>query len=113
MHVFYSSRRRHTRWPRDWSSDVCSSDLSTSEWNYGRWVNDESDSLLEDGLSEDSFDEDYRQDVYVEWQKVFNEELPGLPLWENLDLYGINERVEGVTIDAIGLRDFHEWYVTE
>src|SRR5439155_16393948 len=23
---FFSSRRRHTRWPRDWSSDVCSSD---------------------------------------------------------------------------------------
>src|SRR5207253_3833623 len=23
----FSSRRRHTRWPRDWSSDVCSSDL--------------------------------------------------------------------------------------
>src|SRR5690625_7701695 len=22
---FFSSRRRHTRWPRDWSSDVCSS----------------------------------------------------------------------------------------
>src|SRR5690625_6993966 len=27
---FFSSRRRHTRWPRDWSSDVCSSDLSQS-----------------------------------------------------------------------------------
>src|SRR5690625_5950849 len=26
--LFFSSRRRHTRWPRDWSSDVCSSDLS-------------------------------------------------------------------------------------
>src|SRR5207253_5255525 len=24
----FSSRRRHTRWPRDWSSDVCSSDLT-------------------------------------------------------------------------------------
>src|SRR5690625_7849249 len=24
---FFSSRSRHTRWPRDWSSDVCSSDL--------------------------------------------------------------------------------------
>src|SRR5437870_12338151 len=24
----FSSRRRHTRWPRDWSSDVCSSDLA-------------------------------------------------------------------------------------
>src|SRR5439155_15238627 len=28
LFFFFSSRRRHTRWPRDWSSDVCSSDLS-------------------------------------------------------------------------------------
>src|SRR3712207_9153950 len=28
---FFSSRRRHTRYWRDWSSDVCSSDLSSSE----------------------------------------------------------------------------------
>src|SRR5207253_8192106 len=27
---FFSSRRRHTRWPRDWSSDVCSSDLAAA-----------------------------------------------------------------------------------
>src|SRR2546422_8130369 len=27
---FFSSRRRHTRCSRDWSSDVCSSDLSIS-----------------------------------------------------------------------------------
>src|SRR5215510_12185222 len=43
---FFSSRRRHTRWPRDWSSDVCSSDLSAvpgvdgsvwfTEWALGR-----------------------------------------------------------------------------
>src|SRR5690606_40013477 len=26
-HFFFSSRRRHTRFSRDWSSDVCSSDL--------------------------------------------------------------------------------------
>src|SRR3712207_8142618 len=26
---FFSSRRRHTRYWRDWSSDVCSSDLRT------------------------------------------------------------------------------------
>src|SRR5207249_8373122 len=28
MFFFFSSRRRHTRSKRDWSSDVCSSDLS-------------------------------------------------------------------------------------
>src|SRR5437660_9701331 len=33
---FFSSRRRHTRWPRDWSSDVCSSDLATHEWQPRR-----------------------------------------------------------------------------
>src|SRR5690606_15836783 len=27
----FSSRRRHTRFSRDWSSDVCSSDLPTTE----------------------------------------------------------------------------------
>src|SRR5206468_9281469 len=28
---FFSSRRRHTRSDRDWSSDVCSSDLTPDE----------------------------------------------------------------------------------
>src|SRR6266487_5899252 len=27
---FFSSRRRHTRWTGDWSSDVCSSDLDAA-----------------------------------------------------------------------------------
>src|SRR5216683_2976364 len=29
---FFSSRRRHTRSDRDWSSDVCSSDLTGAAW---------------------------------------------------------------------------------
>src|SRR5690606_40479471 len=28
---FFSSRRRHTRFSRDWSSDVCSSDLEVEQ----------------------------------------------------------------------------------
>src|SRR5438309_10930838 len=31
MSFFFSSRRRHTRWNCDWSSDVCSSDLEVGE----------------------------------------------------------------------------------
>src|SRR5690606_40775038 len=30
---FFSSRRRHTRFSRDWSSDVCSSDLTSDTIN--------------------------------------------------------------------------------
>src|SRR2546421_5275431 len=33
---FFSSRRRHTRSDRDWSSDVCSSDLHCPRWLM-RW----------------------------------------------------------------------------
>src|SRR5690625_6790502 len=35
---FFSSRRPHTRWPRDWSSYVCSSDLEygLSIWDLDR-----------------------------------------------------------------------------
>src|SRR5690606_39577834 len=31
---FFSSRRRHTRFSRDWSSDVCSSDLIIKRFGY-------------------------------------------------------------------------------
>src|SRR2546422_11600887 len=34
LFFFFSSRRRHTRCSRDWSSDVCSSDLHRD----GEWV---------------------------------------------------------------------------
>src|SRR5438034_8174169 len=34
---FFSSRRRHTRSLCDWSSDVCSSDLTTPSGSPGIW----------------------------------------------------------------------------
>src|SRR3712207_5205960 len=34
--VFFSSRRRHTRYWRDWSSDVCSSDLVLTDGFFSR-----------------------------------------------------------------------------
>src|SRR3712207_9576659 len=42
MFFFFSSRRRHTRYWRDWSSDVCSSDLKGFEFigYFGSIAND-------------------------------------------------------------------------
>src|SRR2546429_5658242 len=37
MSFFFSSRRRHTRCSRDWSSDVCSSDLVTERRGIKFW----------------------------------------------------------------------------
>src|SRR5690606_40376573 len=35
---FFTSRRRHTRFSRDWSSDVCSSDLQAQQLSGARIV---------------------------------------------------------------------------
>src|SRR5689334_24488921 len=52
---FFSSRRRHTRWNCDWSSDVCSSDLLPLEERLGE-VPDLAESLLkrEAGMKDSS-----------------------------------------------------------
>src|SRR5690625_1186881 len=62
---FFSSRRRHTRWPRDWSSDVCSSDLSLSETPsisaHGRWIafaSEATNLVPTPGADDDDDDED-------------------------------------------------------
>ncbi|WP_199617491.1 oligopeptide ABC transporter substrate-binding protein [Paenibacillus alkalitolerans] len=87
---------------------------SKSQWNYGRWVNEESDRLLAEALSEKAFDENYRRETYIQWQKLFNEELPALPLWENMDLYAVNKRIQGIHVNSASLlNDVHKWWVTE
>src|SRR2546429_4585346 len=53
---FFSSRRRHTRCSRDWSSDVCSSDLL--KWDFNR-------NWSEPGWDQVPADEQRR--VYVEF----------------------------------------------
>src|SRR5690625_6392185 len=49
---FFSSRRRHTRWPRDWSSDVCSSDLvgGNTASNYQFMLSDTTKHFLRGAL---------------------------------------------------------------
>src|SRR5215203_7299658 len=51
FHVFFffSSRRRHTRYWRDWSSDVCSSDLVGIGSLLGGGAGADSSSLTDDG----------------------------------------------------------------
>src|SRR4051794_34900999 len=42
---FFSSRRRHTRWTGDWSSDVCSSDLQYENSSNGDFLLDKHPSI--------------------------------------------------------------------
>src|SRR5437763_13368848 len=64
---FFSSRRRHTRYIGDWSSDVCSSDLvvgkhyvSTGAKDFGKW----SKQMVDD------FGEAIREHLQPVWDKL-------------------------------------------
>ncbi|MEY9978421.1 oligopeptide ABC transporter substrate-binding protein [Lysinibacillus sp. RC79] len=85
-----------------------------AEWNYGRYVDAKNQKLIKQALSKEAFDKDKRKSIYVEWQKYFNEELPALPLWENLDLYAINNRLQGVHVNAVSFQtDVYKWHIKE
>src|SRR3712207_8403272 len=75
---FFSSRRRHTRYWRDWSSDVCSSDLPPEGFKQ--------DALVVDTSLHDEADQDYegfwaRQATelvtwFEEWHTILEWDLP-------------------------------------
>jgi peptide/nickel transport system substrate-binding protein len=84
-----------------------------SVWNYPRWVNEDAQKLLEDAvdISVVGSDEAKRQDLYNEWQKIFNEEVPALPIAELQDTMAVSKRVHGVEYDVSGSNDYHLWWI--
>ncbi|TCN27875.1 oligopeptide ABC transporter substrate-binding protein [Mesobacillus foraminis] len=84
-------------------------------WNYPRWVNEEAQKLLEDAvdISVVGTDTEKRKQLYADWQKIFNEEVPALPILELDEVMAVNERVEGVIFDVSGPNSAHEWWVKQ
>ncbi|MDN9010968.1 oligopeptide ABC transporter substrate-binding protein [Brevibacillus laterosporus] len=82
-------------------------------WNFPRWVNPESDKLIEEGISEKAFDEKYRKEVYYKWQKLVNEEVPMIIMHARKDITAVNKRLQGVHINSFTNQiDTHKWWVT-
>src|SRR3989338_9180493 len=51
LYPFFSSRRRHTRWNCDWSSDVCSSDLRCAPIAFSTtWPHSDESFAMSSGL---------------------------------------------------------------
>src|SRR5207253_7899188 len=67
--------RRHTRWPRDWSSDVCSSDLAGENAGFGAFKRPK--------LPYDRFMEDEGVPVYRGIGAARVQDLPMAP-WRRL-----------------------------
>src|SRR5690625_6918497 len=80
LYFFFSSRRRHTRWPRDWSSDVCSSDLAEKRVKTNLTL----EAIIE------------AEDIQVEEQDV-EEELEQMASMYNLEVDQIKQMLGGNT----------------
>src|SRR5699024_12107699 len=72
FYFFFSSRRRHTRSKRDWSSDVCSSDLKKMDIEV---LDTAKVSELIQNIESESFDQLYFLDIDIK-----NESKKGLEI---------------------------------
>ncbi|CRK83471.1 oligopeptide ABC transporter substrate-binding protein [Neobacillus massiliamazoniensis] len=88
---------------------------SKALWNYPRWVNPESDKLLDEALdmSVVGTDKNKRKDIYVKWQQLFMKDLPILPIAELEETMAVNKRVKGITFDLSGMNRPNEWWVKQ
>lgn len=85
--------------------------------NYTGWNNRRADELMEVGRS--VADQGRRIELYREFQQLFAEELPALPLYFEIYSYGISDAVHDVTVGRLNeawerFRTADQWYmVTE
>ena len=85
--------------------------------NYTGWSNLQADLLMEQGRA--VTDPGLRLQLYGEFQKIFADELPALPLFFDVYSYGVSNRVNGVKVGRLNspwerFRTADQWYkVTE
>lgn len=83
-------------------------------WNFPRWFTDESDRLIKEGIGEKAFDFETRKQIYIDWQKIVNEELPMIFMYSPVDLNAVNKRLGGVHVNAFSNQvDVHLWHIVK
>lgn len=87
---------------------------STDLWNYSRWSSERSEELIREGVGNKSYDLEHRKQVYNEWQKLVNEEVPMIFIAERSTITAVHERLQGVHVNSItNIVDPHKWWIKE
>ena len=91
-----------------------SSQATGSGQNYTGWSNPEADALIEQARR--TTDQAQRQALYEQFQAIFADELPALPLYYPVYTYGVSSRVNNVQIGSLNnpaerFRSFADWYI--
>lgn len=88
-------------WFMGWSfgadPDPYSTWHSDGDWNRTGFADERADELIEEARN--TLDRTTRRENYVEFQKIWNEEMPYLPMYADIYLHAINDRVRGYNPD--------------
>jgi len=86
--------------------------FSESDWNYGWWVNEDMDVLIDEFYS---LDDEYRLEVACDIAAILEDELPQMLLFSTLEQHGISDRLQGVLPSANDPVTWNiaDWTVTE
>jgi peptide/nickel transport system substrate-binding protein len=91
-----------------------SSQATGNGQNYAGWQNADADALMEQARR--TTDSEQRKALYQQFQAIFADELPALPLYYPVYTYGVSRRVNNVQIGSINdpserFRSFADWYI--
>lgn len=83
-------------------------------WNYPRWSSAENERLIRDGISLKAYDRKYRTQVYYDWQKLINEEVPMIFVAERETITAVNKRLQGVKVSTLSnIIEPYKWWVKD
>ncbi len=83
-------------------------------WNYPRWYSERSDHLISEGVSSKAYDPKYRKQIYNEWQKLINEEVPVIFIAERTRITAVSNRLQGVRVNSMSIiLEPYKWWIDE
>ena len=65
-----------------------------AKFNISRYISDELEAALDATVSKEAMNEEYRVKAYKDYEKLFMEEIPAIPILNKLDILVINKRVK-------------------
>ena len=65
-----------------------------AKFNISRYISDNLEVALDATVSKDAMNEEYRVKAYKDYEKVFMEEIPAVPILNKLDILVVNKRIK-------------------
>ncbi|CQR59144.1 oligopeptide ABC transporter oligopeptide-binding protein AppA [Paenibacillus riograndensis SBR5] len=83
-------------------------------WNYPRFSSKRNEELIREGVGIKSYDKEHRKQVYYEWQKLVNEEVPMIFFAERINITAVNKRLQNVKVNSMSnIIDPQTWWIQE